>query len=226
MKRLYMTVEGQTEAAFASNVLAPHLESFDVFLFRPRYSGLVSRKSARIPRGGLKNTFLHTLSDMRNWMKQDRHEDARFTTMIDLYSIPRDFPGYENAMSHHTGAARAESLCNSLANELRDQRFIPYIQVYEFEALVLVEPERIKQYCVVSDKEIRRLVSECSQFSSPEEIDGGTHSHPKFRIKKRIPKYRENILGHQITQDIGLHKIRQRCPSFGKWLTTLEALNE
>lgn len=92
MKRLYMTVEGQTESAFATNVLTPHLASFDVFVFPPRCSGLVSRKSGRIPAGGLKNTFLHTLADMRNWMKQDRHEDARFTTMIDLYSIPMDFP--------------------------------------------------------------------------------------------------------------------------------------
>lgn len=225
MKRLYMTVEGQTESAFATNILAPHLASFDVFLSEPRYTGLVSRRSGRIPRGGLKSTFVHTLSDMRNWMKEDRHDDARFTTMIDLYSIPSDFPGFEIAMSYHNGAARAESLCNSLANELRDQRFIPYIQVYEFEALVLVEPERIRTYCQVSEKEIRRLANECRQFSSPEEIDGGTHSHPKFRIKKRVPEYRENLFGHRIIRDIGLHKVRQRCPSFGKWLATLEGLD-
>lgn len=225
MKRLYMTVEGETEADFATNILTPHLASFDVFLFPPRYSGLVRRRSGRIPRGGLKSTFLHTLSDMRDWMKEDRHEDARFTMMIDLYSIPSDFPGFELAKLYHTGATMAESLCKALANELGDQRFVPYIQVYEFEALVLVEPERIKKYCNVSDNVIRRLTHECDQFSSPEEIDGGTHSHPKFRIKKRIPKYRENLFGHQIIRDIGLHKIRQRCPSFGKWLTTLESLD-
>lgn len=226
MKRLYMTVEGQTEAAFATNVLAPHLASFDVFLFPPRYSGLVSRRSGRIPRGGLKNTFMHTLSDMRDWLKEDQHEDARFTTMIDLYSIPSDFPGFEIAMSYRNGAEKADSLCRSLANELRDWRFVPYIQVYEFEALVLVEPERIGTYCKVSDTDIRKLSDECDRFSSPEEIDGGKHSHPKYRIKKRVPTYRENIFGHQIIRDIGLQTIRSRCPSFQKWLTSLEALNE
>jgi hypothetical protein len=67
MKRLYLTVEGQTEAGFATSVLTPHLANFNVFLFAPRFTGLHKRRRGRIPSGGLLHTFGHALSDMRTW---------------------------------------------------------------------------------------------------------------------------------------------------------------
>ena len=44
MKRLYLTVEGQTEAAFAVGVLQDHLANFNVFLHPPRFTGLHRRR--------------------------------------------------------------------------------------------------------------------------------------------------------------------------------------
>lgn len=35
MKRLYLTVEGLTEQAFAVQVLQPHLSAFNVFVTKP-----------------------------------------------------------------------------------------------------------------------------------------------------------------------------------------------
>ena len=57
MKRLYLTVEGQTEAAFALSVLQPHLAACNVFLHPPRFTGLHRRRRGRIPGGGLLHTF-------------------------------------------------------------------------------------------------------------------------------------------------------------------------
>jgi hypothetical protein len=78
MKRLNLTVEGQTEAAFASTVLTPHLVNFNVFLSRPRFTGLHKRRRGRIPQGGLLNTFGHALADMRALLKEDQSPEARF----------------------------------------------------------------------------------------------------------------------------------------------------
>jgi hypothetical protein len=39
MKNLYLTVEGQTEEAFAHDMLQPHLAAFNVFLWPPRWGG-------------------------------------------------------------------------------------------------------------------------------------------------------------------------------------------
>ena len=49
MKRLYLTVEGQTEAAFAVSVLQAHLASFNVFLHPPRFTGLHGRRRGASP---------------------------------------------------------------------------------------------------------------------------------------------------------------------------------
>ncbi|MGO9597392.1 MAG: DUF4276 family protein [Isosphaeraceae bacterium] len=93
LKRLNLTVEGQTEAAFATAVLAPHLAQFSVFICPPRFTGFHGRRRGRIPKGGFLHTFQHALSDIRNWLKQDHSPDARFSMMVDLYSLPHDFPG-------------------------------------------------------------------------------------------------------------------------------------
>lgn len=110
MKRLYLTVEGQTEAAFASKVLGPHLSAFSVFVYPPRFTGLHRRSRGRIPRGGLLNTFRHALADIQTWLKEDQSPDARFSMMVDLYSLPHDFPGYSAGMAKPTGAAKASAL--------------------------------------------------------------------------------------------------------------------
>ena len=63
--------------------------------------------------------------------------------MVDLYSLPNDFPGYAAGMAHRSVADQATALEQSLAAAVEDSRFLPYLQVHEYEALVLVDPERI-----------------------------------------------------------------------------------
>ena len=33
--------------------------------------------------------------DLERWMRQDDHQDCHFSTMIDLYHLPEDFPRLE-----------------------------------------------------------------------------------------------------------------------------------
>jgi hypothetical protein len=137
MKNLYLTVEGQTEEAFALELRQPHLAAFGVFLWAPRFTGPHGRRHGRFPRGGMFNTFRHTLEDMRRWLKENHSPDARFSMMVDLYGLPRDFPGYANAIAHDDCYRQVQLLGDAIAEELGDARFIPYLQLHEFEALVL-----------------------------------------------------------------------------------------
>jgi hypothetical protein len=225
MKRLYLTVEGQTEAAFAIKVLTPHLATFNVFLNPPRFTGLHRRRRGRIPQGGLLNTFRHALADMQTWLKEDRSADARFSMMVDLYSLPDDYPGYAAGITRPTGKAKADALQQSLAQVIADTRFIPYLQCHEFEALVLTDPSRIATIYDVPNAEIEALSRECSGHATPEEINLGQHSHPKYRIEQRVQGYDENVAGPLLAEDIGLATLRVRCPHFGEWLTRLETLD-
>jgi hypothetical protein len=225
MKRLYLTVEGQTEAAFASRVLTPHLTNFNVFLFPPRFTGLHRRRRGRIPQGGLLNTFGHALADMRTWLKEDPSSVARFSMMVDLYSLPSDFLGFGAGMARPTGREQAITLQQSLAAEVEDARFIPYLQVHEYEALVLVDPRRIGSIYDATHAQLEALCKECSTYTTPEEINHGRQSHPKYRIQQRVPDYDENVAGPLLAEDIGLPTLRERCPHFGEWLTRLEQLD-
>lgn len=225
MKRLYLTVEGQTEQAFAVDVLQPHLATLNVFVVKPRLTGLHARRKGRIPRGGLRNTFEHALGDIRRWLREDRSPDARFSMMVDLYSLPKDFPGYDEAMASTDPFQQAETLERTLAEKLKDQRFIPYLQVHEFEALVLSKPEAFADWFEHMQKQVEALVMECQAFDTPEKINHGQHTHPKARIRKHIEDYDENVDGPLLAGDIGLETIRTKCPHFNQWLKTLEQLD-
>jgi Domain of unknown function (DUF4276) len=225
MKRLYLTVEGQTEQEFAVKVLTPHLAVFNVFTNTPRLTGPHRRRRGRIPQGGMFNTFSHALADMRTWMKEDASPDARFSMMVDLFSLPADFPGFNEGMAKQTGRQKALALQHSLSEHLGDSRFIPYLQCHEFEALVLVDPMQIGLVYDVGVASLTTLSQDCNQFDYPEEIDLGPHSHPKFRIKSVVPEYDENIAGPLLAECIGLATLRNRCPHFGEWLTRLEKLD-
>jgi len=225
MKRLYLTVEGQTEQAFAVDVLQPHLCSFNVMVVKPRLTGLHARRGGRIPTGGLLHTFGHSLGDIRRWMSEDKSSDVRFSMMIDLYSLPNDFPGYAEAMELNDPHAQAAALEESLASELADSRFIPYLQVHEFEALVLANPDSFLEWFDGVEKQVAKLRAECELFDTPEKINHGQHSHPKARIKKHFIDYDENVDGPVLAQYVGVDGIKQKCPHFAQWLNKLEQLD-
>ena len=225
VKRLYLTVEGQTEAAFVISILVGHLANFNVFLAPPRFTGLNRRRRGRIPRGGLLHTFSHALADLQIWLKEDQSPEARFSMMVDLYALPNDFPGFQAGMEQSTGVAQAISLEKSLAATIGDSRFIPYLQVHEYEALVLTDPNRLATLYEIGRADLKALADQCSVYATPEDINHGSQSHPKSRIKASVPAYDENIAGPLLTENIGLPTLRDRCPHFGQWLTRLEQLD-
>ena len=226
MKNLYLTVEGQTEEDFALKLLQPHLTAHNVFLLPPRFTGPHGRRHGRIPHGGMFHTFQHALEDMRRWMKEIHSPDARFSMMVDLYRLPNDFPGHAEAMMRADCYQQADLLQAAILAELGDSRFVPYVQVHEFEALVLAEPGGFADWFEASQRSLAALASECEGYDSPERINHGQHSHPKARIQKHFTDYDENVHGPLLAYAIGLPALRERCPHFGKWLTHLEKLDQ
>lgn len=61
--------------------------------------------------------------------------------MLDLYALGH-FPGNEHQSSEHV-RTRVKRIEQSLLDKFPNPNFIPYIQLHEFEALVLVDPEKI-----------------------------------------------------------------------------------
>ncbi len=113
----------------------------------------------------------------------------------------------------------------ALANELNDPRFIPYLQVHEFEAIVLADANCFLDWFDGVDKQVEKLKEECEPFDTPEKINHGQHSHPKARIKKYIEDYDENVDGPALAGYVGMQAIKEKCPHFAQWMKTLEQLD-
>src|SRR5689334_1123177 len=138
MIRLHVVVEGQTEETFVRDVLAPELGLHSVFAVAHQIT--TRRQRGRLHRGGFVR-YAHLREDIVRWIRQDRHPDARFTTMIDLYKVPSDFPGFEESRSKSDPLERAVFLEERFGSDVGAWRFLPYLQVHEFEALLFSDPK-------------------------------------------------------------------------------------
>ena len=218
--RLYITVEGQAEKEFADRALKPHLAGYSVDV-RPRVV-LTDRKLGK--RGGILD-FARIRGDIGRLMKQDRHGDARFTTMVDLYALPSEFPGWAEARKRVQPVERVTVLEKALETEFAEPRFIPFIQLHEFEALLYCDLGELQRRIAGSEPGIRSLSTEVAHMD-PEEINEGSTTAPSKRIIRHVPVYERSKVrvGAPAATAIGLTKLRAVCPHFGAWLTKLEGL--
>jgi hypothetical protein len=229
MIRLNMVVEGQTEESFANRVIVPHLSSLGIY---PNVQLIVPRKAStsRVLKGGW-NSYSAVRSHLLRWMKNDHGDGVWFTTMLDLYAIPPDFPGLAQAKKIEDYVERVTHLEDKFREDLLAEglyRFMPYLQLHEFEALLFVDPQSLKWEFLEHDKQIQRLTNLAKQFQSPEEIDCGPTTAPSKRLISEIPEYqsRKASAGPVVAEKIGLPKLRDRCRHFGQWLTDIEKLSE
>ena len=225
MVRLYVFAEGQTEQTFADTVIKHHLAGLGVYL---QNTVLIAhaRKKGKVHRGGGRN-YLPMKNDILRFLGQEKRGEVFFTTMIDLYALPNEFPGRREAEKlRHMPQERGKFLEESFAHDINDPRFIPYIQLHEFEAYLFSNPLWFEYFYDHHAKQIAALQALANSYSTPELIDDGQHTAPSKRIIAQLPDYggAKSVEGPQVAELIGLETIRNRCPHFDTWLSRLENL--
>lgn len=230
MARLYLFAEGQTEQTFADTLIKPHLAQHEVFMHKPRLIAH-AKKKGKVHRGGGRS-YEPMKNDILRPLKEDSNSDVFFTTMIDLYAIAPNFPGLTEAESKRQNPVqRVEFLEQCFADDISDPRFIPYIQLHEYEAYLFADPtcfEDLPDSCIKRIKEIEVLKAIADQYETPELINDGQQTAPSKRVIAQFPDYGKVkvTFGPQLAERIGLQVIRSRCPHFNTWLSRLESLNE
>lgn len=217
MPRLYLFAEGLTEQTFADQILKPRLAEFAVNLTNNLLIAS-GRKKGKTSRGGGRN-YLAMKKDIQRCLAQEKAADVFFTTMIDLYSISHEFPGLAEAEKlRHMPETRVDLLERSFAADIGDQRFVPYIQLHEFEAYLFCDPTCFRLFYDHHDRELKALSAIADKDGPPEQIDDGQHSAPSKRIIAEIPDYEfaKAVVGPQIAALIGLETIRAQCPHFAR----------
>ncbi len=230
--RLHITGEGPSEERFVKDVLAPHLGACQVWADARSVLTSKDKWTNYEYRGGI-TSYRKAKRDIRNWMKEDRNPDARFTTMFDLYALPNDFPGFADAARAADPYDRVEALEKTLhddiAGELGDHRFVPYIQLHEFEALILSDPQHLDWEFLEHDTPIRRLGDMVrAQGGNPELINDGVETAPSKRIIAEIPEYKGSkaTAGPLVAGKIGMNTLLDRCRHFRQWVDKLSSLSE
>ena len=133
MVRLYLFAEGRTEQTFANTVLQPHLAEHRVYMHKAVLIANAHKKHRTHREGG--RNFHAMQKDIVRFLKQDSGSDVFFTSMIDLYALHHGFPGSEEAERRRGDPYhRTEVLEVSWTSETKDRRFIPHIQLHEYEA--------------------------------------------------------------------------------------------
>jgi hypothetical protein len=219
--RVNAVVEGQTEETFVQECLARHFVGFDVTLTPRRVE--FGRKKGRIYRGGLLE-YPKLRKDVMNWLNQDTN--AMVTTMVDLYALPEEFPGRSEGARIRDPYARTVHLEAAFGEDIDSARFIPHIQLHEFEAFLFTDISKLAGYYPGYRSGIEILITEATRYESPELIDEGKLTAPSKRILREVPVYDKVVAGSIIAMEIGLPFIRSKCRHFDAWARRLEALGQ
>jgi len=220
--RLNFIVEGQTEETFVDRIIKPHLATYCLNVsVRCVTTG---RRGGRVFRGGMPN-YLKIKNDITGWLSED--SEAFVTTFFDFYGLAQDFPGYQEALSKRTIAQKLSCLEDSFSKDIDNVRFIPYVQLYEFEALLysnlLILDETMQIYAFQS--KLNQLNEIINHYASPEEINNNPNTAPSKRLLNLYQGYEKITHGCDAAELIGLSAIRKKCDLFNQWLNTLEGLS-
>ena len=219
--RLNITAEGQTEERFVKQTLSVHLGNFNIST--DVRCVLTSKDKNKFYRGGLIG-YSKAKNDILTWLKEAKNPDVRFTSMFDLYALPNDFPNFEESRKITDVYKRVEFLESAFAEDIDDYRFIPYIQLYEFETLLLSKPEELEVEYFDHLNAINKLKTLLIQFGNPELINDNPETAPSKRIIKLIPEYEYNKIsaGATIAGIIGIDWLKNSCQHFNDWVLKLE----
>lgn len=216
MKRVLVLVEGQTEERFVKEVLGPHLLSFAVDIIA------VILKTSESPRGrGGVSNYAKIRGDVLRLLRDT--SVTAVTTMLDYYGLPNDFPGKDTLTASALSYERVEHLEKAFAEDIDDPRFLPFLMLHEFEALVFADIEKLLEVIPGVSQHARKTLLQLAE-QPPESINDNENTHPARRIQQCIPGYSKVLHGVLAAQRIGLEIIRQKCPHFNSWLSKLEAL--
>ncbi len=222
MIRVNVVVEGQTEAAFVGNVLAREFWNKDINL-TPVLVGRPGHKGGTV-------SYDRVSHDVVMLLKQERKPYC--TTMVDLYGLGPGFPGSpppgqlsNQERVRQIEAAFKRDICERVPELRPDLRFIPYLQLHEYEGLLFSDPTAFAMG--INQGHLAREFQRIRDgFATPEDINDSPATAPSKRVIAVYPGYRKVIEGTQAAAKVGVAAMRTQCPHFREWLEALERVKE
>lgn len=216
MNRLIIVCEGPTESEFCTDVIAPVLFKSDIYVDAP----LVKKSN-----GGIV-----PWPNIKRQIETHLHEGNAYVSMlVDYYGIKDSykFPGWMESKAISSITDRWKFLCDRMKADIAPElasRFIPYMQIHEFESLLFSDIAVFKDNFDKREMDYTILENAIREFPNPEDINSRPTLAPSKRLIKAIPAYDKVLFGNYIACETGLTKIMDRCPLFNQWITTLMSI--
>jgi hypothetical protein len=216
-KKISILVEGQTEEAFVKKILTPYYASKNIFLYP---TIIKTKKVLRGPdhKGGV-GSYQQVKRDLKLLFANSSID--LFTTMIDYYALPADFPGY-NTRPNGNCYQRVEYVENEFGKDMNNIRFSPYLQLHEFESLVFANDSEFSNVFINQSKKIEEVKEILKVVNSPEEINEDPKTAPSKRLKKIFAEYDKFFHNLLILEKVKLSTLKEKCPHFNNWLAKIE----
>lgn len=219
MKRVCVICEGQTEESFVSKVLAPNFNDLNLLLTGQTVSTSTGHKGGALNYARIKQHIEYTLK---------QQDQPCVTTLIDLYQLATDFPDFDKA-ANLSLPEKLACLTTAWHKDIVDstrcqpERFLPYIQAHEFEALLFSDVTAITAIDKQWVKATKALQAIKDQEKSPEYINNFADTKPTAHLKRLLshPSYRKIRHGSIIMQKIGLNVMEQECNFFAEWIQNI-----
>ncbi len=212
MKRLYIIVEGQTEQEFVNSVIAPYIQQYGVYSVTP-----VLIRTSKTGRGGFVN-YNHFKNDTKRLL-YSKKTDFVVSMFVDYFRIPKNIPNkdkWEHVENHLEQIIMME---NCIAEDINDNRFIPYIQMHEFEALLFSSNKGFQTY--FTEEESKNTQNIIDTYNNPEDINTSPQGAPSKRLLAIKNNYEKVLDGNLIALEIGISDIIAKCPRFRAWTERL-----
>jgi hypothetical protein len=220
MNRIIIIGEGQTEQEFCNDILQPYFIQLDIQIQAP---------TVRKTGGGIVSWAALKYQIIKH-LKEDKK--AIVSLLIDYYGIKNNhkYPNWDEAQKlmvtnkYQAIELIQQGMLNDIEDDLKD-RFIPYIQLHEFEGLLFCDlnvfTNNFEQHEFNDFNYLRETIS---QHFNPEEINNGYETAPSKRLDKIINGYDKIVYGSLLADEIGLKVIREKCPGFNTWINNLELI--
>jgi hypothetical protein len=227
MKNLQIIVEGSSEETFVNDVMVKHFAALNIFISTRKIRSGWDRINNKPAKGGL-SKYIKFKNEILRWIESDRgRADTFYSSFIDLYAFPKDSqsPYSTQIQNIPNPYQKIKTLEAAIALNINHPNFIPYVQLHEFEALLLVDPDKLIAMFTDEQVRINRLKRNISNLK-PEEINDSPQTAPSKRIIQYLPNYegQKAQVGPLVAEEIGLSILRNNCPHFNDWITKLENL--
>jgi hypothetical protein len=213
-------VEGKTEEVFINSILKPYLADRNIFM-----------QATQVTKPGQKGgdvRFVRVQNDIKIHLKQ--RSNTYVTTLVDYYGT-KEWPGLDQIplqatpqqISDVINAATLEAVTSLFSEQRAAERFIPYMAMHEFEALLFCDSAVLATELSIDEDDVISVLAECGE---PEAINNSRETAPSKRLDAWSPKQKfpKTTTGIAIAKGIGIQTMREKCPQFNQWLNRMESI--